>query len=505
MEDMLFFIFTYTILVFIWGYIFARRRQKDKATNAFLFFLAVILLWMVLSISNFYDISSRLYMPMQKIYWVILLNMATAFLYFIYIFLNRDLDLPFYFLLVLNTFTIIVRYYFEMDYSQANFWRMDQLTIATTMATIFTLPMLWAIILLIIDYKNTTDPRLKKSIRLLSYGIGAATAVSIFSEYIGPIFVAKFKTSSFMYLAILTLVFFLVLAVVKEKFLNVEMEYIYAELFLNSNDGIILIDKNAKIVSINDSAKSALKTDRVEKNMCVIDLIPGYDFAKDKARYEISIEVDGQINYLSLSQNVIEIDNKSTMKLLHIINITDMKVKQLTKMRILSDKTMKDPLTGLYNRRYIDEVFTGDSLGTGENLTLMFIDIDNFKKVNDRHGHSVGDEILRLVASSIRDSIRTDEVAIRYGGDEFLIILKDIRIQDAYKIANRIRESFEASIASKDKVKSDLSLSIGLSEGNKDIWSLIEEADMAMYHSKSKGKNQCTIYEDGTLGDCGPF
>lgn len=502
MGEILFFIIIYTILVFIWGYIYARRKQKDKATNAFLFFLSTILLWMVLSISNFYEASPGLYILMQKVYWIILLNMATVFLYFIYGLLNKKLDFIFYFLLSLNTATIIVRYFLEMDYTQENFWRLDDVKVATLMASIFTLPMLWAIINIIVRYRNTKDLKLKKSLKFLLYGISIATLISVISEYIGPIFIPDLKTFSFMYVAILTLVLFLVLAVVKEQFLNVEMEYIYEELFLNSNEGIILINKNERVVSVNNPAKVALRVATIEKGVYMKDIIKDYDFDKDNTRYEISIESDNEINYLSLSQNVIKVDNKKTMKLLHIINITNTKVEQIAEMNLLNDKSMRDQLTNLYNRRYFNERFLNKNWEFKDNIIIIFIDIDNFKEVNDKHGHLIGDEVLKLAAQSIIDSIRTNEIAIRYGGDEFLIILEGITEKDAYKISNRISKRFKDGIQEEYKIKENLSLSIGLSMGKEDILNLIEQADRAMYYSKSKGKDRCTIYNNGISSEC---
>lgn len=493
MEELLFFLFIYTNIIFVWSYIFARRKRKDRATNSFLLFLGVIIIWMILSTSNFFGSGTFMYINMQRIYWILLLNMAPAFLYFIYALLNKRLDFSFKLLVFLNTFTIIVRYFFELDYTKENFWRLEQVKVATVMATIFTLPMVWAVVYILSEYKRSKDYKTRKSLKLLLYGLITATIISIISEYIGPVFIPQLKTSSYMYLSILTLVIFLVLAVVKEQFLNVEIEYIYEELFLNSIEGIILIDNNGEIISINDSAKAYLEADNIKKGMILKDVLCTYEFNKDNERYEISINKGNGIKYLSLSQNVIEVDNKKTMKLVHIINITDIKQQQMDEINILSDKSYKDQLTNLYNRRFLNEKLLTSNQISNEDIIIIFIDIDDLKAVNDNYGHCLGDTIIKVAAQSIEDNIRANEIAIRYGGDEFIIVLKDVKEEDASKVASRINNKFQEDVMEVIG-NNKLSMSMGISRGKGNIDKLIHEADKAMYYSKSSGKDQFSIF-----------
>lgn len=497
MLELLFFMIIYTILVFIWSYIFARRKQKDWTTNTFLFFLGVLLFWMILSISDFYEAKPGIYVVMKKIQWIVMLNFAPIFLGFIYALINKKRDLIFYLLISLNTAMIIMRWFLEMDYLKDNFWRINSIGLASIMATVFSLPMIWAIIHVIKTYKTTKEIKQKRALELLLYGITLATLMSVFSEYIGPVFIPNLATHSFMYIAILILILFLFLAVVRERFLNVEMEYIYEALFINSSDGIILIDEEQKIVSINQVVEDIFKLDQLKKGSLVNDIIKDYDFYKDNVRYEISIEASNGPAYLSLAQNPIDIDNKATMKLLHIIDMTAQKIKEINEKSLLNDQSMKDELTGLYNRRYFNQQYLGEDQALNKNTIVMFIDIDDFKNINDQHGHLMGDAIIKIVGESIQGSIRSDEIPIRYGGDEFLIILEEVSEASAYKIAKRINEDFKGKVAEYDGMIEGLSLSIGLSKGKTDMKSLVQEADLAMYHSKSCGKDQCTIYNNG--------
>lgn len=436
---------------------------------------------------------------MQNLYWIVLLNISIIFLNFIYELLNKKRDFTFFLALVLNTCTTLVRYFLELDYSQTNYWRFRDIKTATFMAAIFSFPMIWAIILIIVKYKTIKEVKIKKQLRYLLYGITFATLISIFSEYIGPIFIPEIETYSFMYIAILTLFLFLINAVVKEKFLNVELEYIYEELFVNSSEGIILIDEDKTIVSVNNAIKKILGTNKLEKGIVVNDIIKDYDFDKDNIRYEITIKSNDKIYYLSLSQDKIKIDNKATTKLLHIINITPGKVREIIEKNKLNEKSIKDELTSLFNKRYFNDNFVGESHLLEKNTIVMFIDVDNFKEINDNYGHLIGDDVLKGVALSITSSLRKNEIAIRYGGDEFLIILPKTKIQDAFKIAERIRVSVNNNVLKNHEINQKLTLSIGLSKGDNDINNLVEQADKAMYYSKTHGKNQCTLYNKNKL------
>jgi diguanylate cyclase (GGDEF)-like protein len=161
-----------------------------------------------------------------------------------------------------------------------------------------------------------------------------------------------------------------------------------------------------------------------------------------------------------------------------------------------------DELTELFNYRYFNETLEKEIQRReryNRPLTLMMIDVDNFKTTNDTFGHLVGDTVLKQAASLIKKSTRNCDFVARYGGDEFSVILPETTEEEALVVAYRIREtvdeySFETF---EGKSISDLSVTIGLSslpDKSKNKRELIDTADNALYNGKAKGKNCVVVY-----------
>lgn len=163
--------------------------------------------------------------------------------------------------------------------------------------------------------------------------------------------------------------------------------------------------------------------------------------------------------------------------------------------------SMTDPLTGLFNRRYFRERLFEEMERVkrhGEGFTVFMMDIDNFKLANDRYGHMAGDEILKSVARTIRDAVRSMDVVARYGGEEFAVILPHTGKKGAFVIAERIRKNVgEARVSIGDGFDCT-TISLGVAEYPNDaqnIDDLIDKADKAMYSAKKMGKNRVVVYE----------
>jgi len=160
-----------------------------------------------------------------------------------------------------------------------------------------------------------------------------------------------------------------------------------------------------------------------------------------------------------------------------------------------------DPLTGLFIRRYFLErlsLMLTDAAKRGGKLSLIFMDIDDFKKLNDKHGHLVGDEILRNLGRYLRHSLRDDDCVGRYGGEEFIIALNNTDIDTGYKIAERLRKGIESMSVVLDKSEFHITVSQGISEfhdNNFSISQLITAADTALYSAKKQGKNKVITFE----------
>ncbi len=177
--------------------------------------------------------------------------------------------------------------------------------------------------------------------------------------------------------------------------------------------------------------------------------------------------------------------------------------------RELYEKAISDPLTGLMRRDYFEERVK-DHLGVlkesrlyNEPFTLMFCDLDNFKKINDTHGHLIGDEVLKSVANSIRKSIRRNDYACRYGGDEFLLGLKCCDEYDAVEIMERIYKEAERELGS--EINGLFSMSGGIrtirakeiEEPIEEFYKrIISEADEATYKSKQERNRVVNIFSE---------
>ena len=158
--------------------------------------------------------------------------------------------------------------------------------------------------------------------------------------------------------------------------------------------------------------------------------------------------------------------------------------------------SITDPLTGLLNRRYIEERLVEEinRVGrSGEAVSFMMIDVDEFKSYNDRYGHPEGDEALRIVGRILKESLRGADVAARYGGEEFSVLLPETAIEEAGVIAERIRGRVEQTEFPKRRV----TISIGvasISDKVGTVRELISAADKALYQAKQKGRNNVQIF-----------
>lgn len=163
-----------------------------------------------------------------------------------------------------------------------------------------------------------------------------------------------------------------------------------------------------------------------------------------------------------------------------------------------------DPLTQLYNRRYFDihsDKLAKKSENEGIDLCLLMIDLDHFKNVNDSYGHPSGDAVLEELAKRIKNTIRPYDLAARFGGEEFVIILNDNNIEDSKTVAERIRVAVESEMFKIPEKPGEIrcTCSIGLSmKGAKDsIQTLLDRADKCLYKAKEGGRNQVVVFEEG--------
>jgi diguanylate cyclase (GGDEF)-like protein len=157
-----------------------------------------------------------------------------------------------------------------------------------------------------------------------------------------------------------------------------------------------------------------------------------------------------------------------------------------------------DPMTKLYNRRYFNEIAANILNGERRNaceLSLMILDIDTFKNINDTYGHTIGDEVIIFISDILRKNQRKSDVICRYGGEEFVVLLPETSLEDAVLVAEKMRNCIAESIVSVGEEESfKVTVSIGVSNidilNEPNIEPALNRADQALYEAKKSGRNR---------------
>ena len=167
-------------------------------------------------------------------------------------------------------------------------------------------------------------------------------------------------------------------------------------------------------------------------------------------------------------------------------------------------ESLTDPLTGLGNRKYFDRAFeiaVRTALANSEPLSLLMFDIDHFKSFNDSYGHLTGDQVLRLVAMTLKQTIKGQDITARYGGEEFAVVLPSTGLRQALTVADHIRRAVMAKELKKKstgEILGRVTISVGVSllKPGDDTDSLLERADACLYSAKRNGRNRAICEVD---------
>ncbi len=171
----------------------------------------------------------------------------------------------------------------------------------------------------------------------------------------------------------------------------------------------------------------------------------------------------------------------------------------------LQEWSMKDRMTGAYNRRFLDifvQKNVPQALRTQTPYSIMMLDIDHFKMVNDTYGHDAGDKVIKELVNTIMHNIRESDIVVRFGGEEFLILMYNCKKEDAAKVAQKIKESFKKRKIDVGKGLISKSVSIGISEFPTDtshFWQAIKFADVALYKAKQEGRDKIVLFDESML------
>lgn len=217
--------------------------------------------------------------------------------------------------------------------------------------------------------------------------------------------------------------------------------------------------------------------------------------------FDINDEVALTLNILINDASEFDTINVSTHSIKNYLEAA----KPVIESKILTDKlrdtALRDGMTGLYNRRFLEQFIdklSKQALREKTQYSVMMLDIDYFKMVNDTYGHDVGDVVIKGLADVISNSIRDSDLAIRYGGEEFVILLHNSTLEGSLNVANKIHKEFSLQKFYAAGEVLQKTISIGVSQFPSDansIWKCIKFADTALYYAKEHGRNQVIKFE----------
>ena len=225
--------------------------------------------------------------------------------------------------------------------------------------------------------------------------------------------------------------------------------------------------------------------------------------ATSKSRLTLPLAVEGEIiGSISLDSDQPNAFDTQDLQFFSVIGYQmAATLKHFQKLNSMKDMAIYDTLTNLHNRRHCEERLeaeTQKSFLSSTPLSLIMVDIDYFKKVNDTFGHDAGDQVLCKVASLLKNSVRKDDTVARYGGEEFVLILPGAKLEVTAIIAERIRRLAETTLFEVGDKQIHLTVSIGISNlpahRAKSKEELIKMADIALYNAKDGGRNRVCIF-----------
>lgn len=173
-------------------------------------------------------------------------------------------------------------------------------------------------------------------------------------------------------------------------------------------------------------------------------------------------------------------------------------------MQILERNAQTDPLTGLFNRKYLEK-YIDNSLYKGKfkgvPCGVMMVDIDFFKLINDNYGHDIGDIAIKTIANTLIDVTDQDkDIVIRFGGEEFIVVVTDVTPERAVEVAEKIRIAFSQQKIQAGAETFSKTVSVGVSyfeNKDKSFWKSVKQSDIAMYEAKHTGRDKVVLFKEG--------
>ena len=297
----------------------------------------------------------------------------------------------------------------------------------------------------------------------------------------------------------------------------------YSELFSRMSEGVFLLDRNSyRIMECNPAACELLGL--AEDQVLGKDLSEVMKFNPEEGALLHTALAQFQTQSKFKFQHELEWQNQlgshfffevtaTTLHILDYIEVIQFIAKDVTEVKraqrelkemneVLHKLSTTDAMTGLRNFRYFKEAIAAvhsEAQKFNHQYGVVFIDVDHFKKFNDRNGHPAGDEVLKMVSNILRETARPQDLPCRYGGEEFVVLCRGSTQEETYIQAEKIRETISNTVFPFGEFQplGRVSASIGVSaypESGKTFEQVLENSDQALYQSKEGGRNQVTVY-----------
>ncbi len=299
-------------------------------------------------------------------------------------------------------------------------------------------------------------------------------------------------------------------------------------IFETINNGIIILDEDLNILAWNkwlEVRTNKKSSEMIGKNICkefdyinenklkrkiksVLVTNNASFYSINPHKFLIDIKVNTIVNkvFESMQQDITIVPYDIEKKLVCLYIYDNTKLCEINyKLEELNDKLKElsncDPLTNVYNRRYFSEISNKMLSLTTRNshdLGIIILDIDKFKNINDTYGHGLGDKVIIALAQNLKEIVRDSDIVSRFGGEEFVILMYNINLENAQNVAEKIRQHVEAI----EIIDNDLTLRFTVSLGvalydeaidNKNLEYTLKRADKALYMAKQNGRNQVRV------------
>lgn len=260
----------------------------------------------------------------------------------------------------------------------------------------------------------------------------------------------------------------------------------------------LLPEEETVINNVLATRKSKILT---HQNIDTIGITLYKPFIKENRIIGVLI-LDFSVQKLKEISHILDIIKRSILVLIGISILSLNLIITSTLIAVYHRKrSIIDSLTGLYNRTFLEELRHIINI---QDYVVALVDIDFFKKINDTYGHDVGDKVLKTVSNIFKEKLRKEDMVIRYGGEEFLILLRKDRnyperLLNAIERLRKHIEEKDIKVSETDYLKVNISIGVNLSTDKmKDIDEAIKKADVALYRAKTKGRNRIEIYDEAT-------